>query len=96
MSTFANNQSFNIPPVPRENISLSDGSLHPTWNNYFVQLTSALSTVMSTEGVTIPSVTASQLAILNNSQSTARFIYNSDTNQMMVNNNGVYANIQTF
>lgn len=96
MSNFANNQSFNIPPVPRENIALQDGTLHPTWNNYFVQLTSALSTVMSNEGITAPSVTNAQLAILNGSQSTARFIYNSDTNQMMVNNNGVYANIQTF
>jgi hypothetical protein len=96
MSTFAKTQAFTIPPVPRENIAQSDGSLHPTWNNYFVQLTGALSNVVSTEGITAPSLTAAQLPVVNNANATAKFIYNSSTGLMMVNNAGTYANIQTF
>lgn len=87
---------MNIPNLPREKITLPDGSLHPTWQNFFTQLVTEMQNKVSEEGFVIPSINATQFPVLDNSNNISRIIYNSNTSQMMINNSGTYKAIMTF
>lgn len=72
-----------------------DGSMHPTWNNYFQQLNQYLANTLSPEGLQTPPQSAANIAILDNAKSLGKIVYNTDNNTVQVNLGGIFKTIQT-
>jgi hypothetical protein len=64
-------------------------------SNYHLQqqqLTKELQTVLSDQGIKIPSLTSSQISALNTSDYIGRIVFNSSTKNFMGNDVGVFKN----
>lgn len=83
----------NLPPIHQEiaqRIKRPDGEylhMHPAWHQFFSQLTTALQTNFSQEGVSIPKQSTNNINLLTQTKSVGSFLYDSTTDQMKVNLN---------
>lgn len=73
-----------------------DGNMLPEVHNVFIQTWHELQTKLSQEGFVVPQQTTANINLLvDPNKSTGAFIYDSDTDQMKVNINGVWKVVQT-
>jgi hypothetical protein len=85
-----------IPSKPiTKQIAMKDGTIHPAWDQYFSQITQILQSIISQEGFSVPAQSGDNVTILNNAKSNNKLLINSDTNELLVNLNGVFKTVQT-
>lgn len=78
--------------VPSGPIAQMNNTCTSTWLLFFQQLINTLQDNFGSEGVVIPSLTTAQIATLGDN-GIGRIVFNSDTQMMMLNNNGTFQNI---
>jgi hypothetical protein len=86
---------MNIPSFDLTHIANEDGTVHPKAKIFFDQLISLLQKNLSPEGYKMPPQDAANIAILNNTDSKTAIVYNTTTNKLMVNENGVFKTVTT-
>lgn len=84
-----------IPNMPLAKIAQPDGTIHPAWQQYFTQLTTALQQNVSNEGYIIPPLNTSQITTLTGTNTIGRIIYDTDNGVMKINNDGTFKQIMT-
>lgn len=92
-----------VAPVSSAMVDKS-GMLTSSWQQYFTNLTSGLQYTLPDDGVIVPTVTAAQIASmeqqfisdgdLNPKYNQPRLVKNSDTGNYMLNVSGIFKNIQ--
>ena len=87
---------MNVPNVLTEKMVDEKGYLTPAWRQYHTQMNSQMNTYLSNEGIVIPKQnTEDTTKILTSSTSpVGKILYDSQTNQLKVNINGVIKIIQ--
>lgn len=66
------------------------GNLTDAWSNMFQDLVTQLQTNFNNEGIKVPQQATANITALNTAASVGNLLYNSDTNQLMVNIAGTY------
>ena len=84
---------MNVPNLPKEKLVQENGHMHPVWAKFFDQLITPLQQNLNQEGYTVPAQGGTNFATLNNPNSAQRFLFNSDTNAMMMNNGDEYETV---
>jgi len=69
--------------------------LTDNWKHLFEQLFDVLQKNLSDESIITPHQPTSNISQLNLSQYSGGLVYNSDSNKLMVNENGTFKTIQT-
>lgn len=83
-----------IPNFNFTKIADKDGNLTGEAQMFFQQLTDVLQKNFSTEGYVVPKQPAANVTVLDNEKSTNSLIVNSDTNELLFNQNGTYKTVQ--
>lgn len=85
-----------VPNIPNDRkIVDSDGNLTEVWASFFSNLTTQMNDDLSDEGFVLPSLSGSDIAILDVDQNKSRILWNTDTEKAMVNNDGTFKEIVT-
>jgi hypothetical protein len=79
--------------VPQGKLVDQTGYITNEWYSFISNLTTQMRLSLGDEGYTFPSQSSDDIDTLSNDQSKARIINDSDTNQLKMNNNGVYTPI---
>ncbi len=86
---------MSIPNLTVVKVANPDGSMHQDFHNFLSQLIIELQRVLSPEGYKLPELTSAQIAQLNTAASKTAIAYNTQTNEAVININGVFKTIQT-
>jgi hypothetical protein len=84
-----------IPNVPTTRIVDKEGIVTPQWAAFLRNLITQLRLNVSDEGYVFPFLTNAEVLQLNNTDNIGKILYNSTTQQMMVNNTGTFEVIDT-
>ena len=80
-----------FPDMPRETPMVKEGGfMSDEWQLYFDQLTVALQTYFKPEGIVVPPLTSSQIALLTGAASDGNIIYNTTIPALQGNINGTW------
>jgi len=84
-----------IPNYADTQVTDKNGNFTGPWKHIMNQLMHELQTQMSDESHIVPSLTAAQISQLNTTDYNGGLVYNTDTNELMVNKNGTYKTVLT-
>lgn len=87
--------SINIPSFVGTQVVTKDGYFTPVWANIMSQLIEQLQLNYSAEGLTVPDQTASNITLLNTTESANKFLVDSDNDLLKINLGGVFKTIPT-
>lgn len=83
------------PSVPGgDKIAEKDGTITDDWAVFFENLIRNMQTNFKTQGYVIPPVNNDTFALLTGTASYNNIVYNSDTNELKFNVNGVWKTVQ--
>jgi hypothetical protein len=82
-----------IPNVPVDKLVDENGNVSNIWGSFFQNLITQMRLNLSDEGYVVPAISDDKIAQLNNSNNKMKIIYNTTTSRMMINNSGVFQNI---
>jgi len=83
-----------IPNVPHDNIAKSSGHIGDAWASFFSNLITQMRLNLSDEGYVVPFLSNEDILELSNSENIGKILYNTTTSKMMINNSGIFENIQ--
>ncbi len=85
-----------IPTSPKAPLlDMESKDLHPSWRNYFNELTIALQRTLSNEGIPLPQQSTSNINLLTGTQSIGAIVYDNTANVAKINLNGTWKTITT-
>jgi hypothetical protein len=86
---------MNIPNFVNIQLVDKNGYLTDSARQMFEELFDVLQANLSDESIVTPEQPASKISLLNGDQYKGGLLYNSDTNKLMVNENGTFKTVQT-
>jgi hypothetical protein len=95
MSTPSNQIYPIIPVLPRGVNVVMGNKLHPSWENYFSQMTIAMQYFLSQQGYTVPQLSDDQISTINDSSASNILSVRTSTGDPIFNMNGSYVKIVT-
>jgi hypothetical protein len=84
-----------IPNLITARVVDENGMLTDSWRHLFEQLFGVLQQNLSDESIVTPSQPTANITQLNVPEYSGGLVYNSDTNKLMVNENGTFKTVQT-
>lgn len=86
---------MNVPTYPHDQLTNKDGTVNPSWQQWFSQLTTEMQRSLSNDGTQIPSLSTDQINNLAATKYNGFLFYDSATNELKVNLNGTIKVVQT-
>lgn len=83
------------PNFIEEKLVDENGKLSPIWRNIFISLFDEMTENLSDEGIKAPHQTTLNITKLNTTDSTGKFLYDTDLKKAFINIDGTFKEIQT-
>ena len=85
---------MNVPTYPHDQLVNKDGTVNPSWQQWFSQLTTEMQQSLSNNGTKIPQLSTTNINDLSDTKYNGFLFYDSETNELKANINGTIKVVQ--